>query len=183
MATPSLKPTQGGQPIRVKVMSKEEMLEFRARVKDWTVIYPHYINKNNTFQEGRRVAAAEAVSNPGSDEITRAAIALGLKAEIEPFKGYPRDVLHRGRIRCLWWSPENSEKKKDDKGKEVWAKRELLNENVSSKKAMLKAICEQIQKERQSKPQPNTQSSNQSQSSSSSTASSKKNKKNKKKKH
>ena len=101
-----------------------------SQVKHWQVIYPSYINKRISVREGRRVKKDIAVPNPTIVEIAQACKFLELKCCIEPHKGYPKDVLKRGRVRVLF---------KDNDGS-------MQHDTLLTKSALLLKICELIPK-------------------------------------
>ncbi|GAM22310.1 hypothetical protein SAMD00019534_054850 [Acytostelium subglobosum LB1] len=67
--------------------------------KNWTVVYPQYINSELTRDQGRRTPKDKSVKNPQLEEIAKCAGAVGLSAVLEPHKGYPSDFFQRGRVK------------------------------------------------------------------------------------
>ncbi|KAJ7154752.1 signal recognition particle, SRP19 subunit [Mycena filopes] len=97
--------------------------------KNWTCIYPIYIDAKRSYGTGqRRVQRANAVWWPLSQDITEASMALGLAALHEVGKSHPRDWENPGRVRVQW--------KKDGR---------LMNPMIKTKKLLLEAIAARIQ--------------------------------------
>lgn len=70
------------------------MIVLRMSKKDGrVVIWPAYIDAGKSRGEGRQVSKRDAVENPTIDEIMAAAIEMGLQAEAERDKHYPK----------VWW--------------------------------------------------------------------------------
>ena len=64
-----------------------------------TVLYPAYFDLGRSRDEGRRVAKKLAVESPTTEEIAKAARALGLAPEIEATKAHPVTPWKReGRV-------------------------------------------------------------------------------------
>ncbi len=53
------------------------------------VLYPAYFDLRRSRQEGRRVPKGLAVEGPTTEEIEKAAKALGLKPKVEPDHAFP----------------------------------------------------------------------------------------------
>nr|XP_019525193.2 LOW QUALITY PROTEIN: signal recognition particle 19 kDa protein-like [Aedes albopictus] len=68
----------------------------------WVCIYPAYINKKKTRQEGRRIPKEQCVDNPSFQEIRDVMHSLNLNVIVEN-KQYSREkskeLAYRGRIR------------------------------------------------------------------------------------
>uniref|UniRef100_A0A182ITH7 Uncharacterized protein n=1 Tax=Anopheles atroparvus TaxID=41427 RepID=A0A182ITH7_ANOAO len=68
----------------------------------WVCIYPAYINRKKTRQEGRRMPKEMCVDDPGAQEIRDVLQAANFNVLLE-FKQYSREqsreLHHRGRIR------------------------------------------------------------------------------------
>lgn len=62
------------------------------------VLYPHYITKSKTVQDGRRIPKELACDNPNVMEMLECLKELQIPAVIED-KHYPRDWFIRGRLR------------------------------------------------------------------------------------
>jgi len=63
------------------------------------VIWPAYINSENTRGEGRKIARHDAVSNPTAEDILIAAMEMNLQPEPEKDKHYPKTWWEKsGRI-------------------------------------------------------------------------------------
>jgi signal recognition particle subunit SRP19 len=71
-------------------------------VPDHFYIYPSYLRKPNPRTLGRRVPAELALPEVTPQQIAEAAQRLGLRAEVEPSKNYPKEA-HRleGRVRIV----------------------------------------------------------------------------------
>ena len=66
-------------------------------------IWPQYIDKNLTLNEGRKVSKEKAVSEPTLNEIERALKRLGLTYNIQKEKSYPGKWYEKsGRILVEW---------------------------------------------------------------------------------
>ncbi len=85
-----------------------------------------YFDSNKSREEGRRVAASQAVISPRVPEIQEAAANLGLQPELVPNKGYPKTP----------WSKQGM----------------LLVEKKGSKEQTIKRIARQLQKSRNEAP-------------------------------
>jgi signal recognition particle subunit SEC65 len=69
---------------------------------DHFYVYPAYLGKGLSRKGGRRLAEAEAVPDVTVDEIAAAAKRLGLKAEVEAEKQYPRRFYaYEGRVKVV----------------------------------------------------------------------------------
>jgi signal recognition particle subunit SEC65 len=67
---------------------------------DHVYVYPAYLGKGLTRKGGRRLPEADAVADVTVEEIAAAAKRLGLKAEIESSKQYPRRFFaYEGRVK------------------------------------------------------------------------------------
>ncbi|XP_058066717.1 signal recognition particle 19 kDa protein [Anopheles bellator] len=68
----------------------------------WVCIYPTYVNRKKTRQEGRRIPKESCVDDPSMQEIRDVLQAINLNTLLE-LKQYPRErsreLQHRGRIR------------------------------------------------------------------------------------
>lgn len=104
-------------------------------------IYPAYINKKKSIQQGRRIAKEKCIDNPTHQEIRDVLVAANLKVGVDN-KLYSRErskeLLHRGRIRVQL---------KNDDG-------ELYNDQFPSRESLMLHVCEMIPKlkSRQVKP-------------------------------
>lgn len=62
-------------------------------------IWPAYIDAGRSRGEGRRVPKRDAIENPTIDEIMAAAMEMGLQAEAERDKRYPKEWWEKsGRV-------------------------------------------------------------------------------------
>ena len=67
---------------------------------DHYYVYPQYLEKGLSRAEGRRIPATEGLVDPNTEEIAQAAKKLGMKAEIEESKHYPRQFFrYSGRVK------------------------------------------------------------------------------------
>ncbi|KAF8899786.1 hypothetical protein CPB84DRAFT_1680990 [Gymnopilus junonius] len=97
--------------------------------KNWTCIYPIYIDAKRPYGTGqRRVERAKSVWWPLSKDIADAASRLGLGTLHEVNKAHPRDWENPGRVRVQW--------KKEGR---------LMNPAIKTKKQLLEMVCFQIQ--------------------------------------
>ncbi|TDL19578.1 signal recognition particle, SRP19 subunit [Rickenella mellea] len=97
--------------------------------KNWTCIYPIYIDAKRSFGTGsRRVARTKAVWWPLSKDIADATSRLGLSTLHEVQKCHPSDWENPGRVRVQW--------KKDGR---------LVNPRIKTKKQLLEAVGFHIQ--------------------------------------
>lgn len=62
------------------------------------VIYPQYLDCSASRSQGRRVPKTLCSSNPTLEDIVKAAQGLGLEAEVELEKKYPRMWRRSGRV-------------------------------------------------------------------------------------
>lgn len=66
-------------------------------------IWPQYINKNLTLNEGRKIAKEDAVNDPTLSDIERAAKRLGLKYSTQKDVAYPGKWYEKsGRVLVEW---------------------------------------------------------------------------------
>ncbi|KAH8584513.1 signal recognition particle SPR19 [Cryptosporidium sp. chipmunk genotype I] len=89
----------------------------------WKVIYPSYLNSNNTKSGGRLSSLIHCVEDPTVAEIAEVCIQLGIPCKLES-KRYPRDHRTLGRVRFQLF---------DDNGK-------AFNDRVLTKKVLLDQI-------------------------------------------
>ncbi|KAJ3306853.1 signal recognition particle subunit [Kappamyces sp. JEL0829] len=73
--------------------------EEELHCKDWLCIYPCYINKKRTKDQGRKVGVEYAIDSPSAIYMAEAATRLGLEVLLEPQKRHPKDALSWGRLR------------------------------------------------------------------------------------
>jgi signal recognition particle subunit SRP19 len=67
---------------------------------DHFYVYPAYLARGRSREEGRRVPAALAVPDLTGEEIVAAATHLGYKAELEADKHFPADAAaYGGRVK------------------------------------------------------------------------------------
>lgn len=60
--------------------------------KQFSQIYPTFIDSTKTVKRGRRISAEHAVPTPTVMDITHALQAMGIRHVVQPYKGYSRDV-------------------------------------------------------------------------------------------
>lgn len=89
---------------------------------DKIVIWPVYIDKTKTRNEGRRISKSLAIQNPSLIEIERAAKKLGLNPTVEKDKAYPKE----------WWEVSGR----------------VLVDKVKPKSLLLKDIAKEIRRMR-----------------------------------
>ncbi len=65
------------------------------RSKGKIVLWPVYFDAAISWAEGRRVSKAMAIRTPKTEDIVRAAVAAGLKAELQPNMAHPRYPFNR----------------------------------------------------------------------------------------
>ena len=66
-------------------------------------IWPQYINKNLTLNEGRKISKEDAVKDPTLSDIERAAKRLGLKYSVQKDVAYPGKWYEKsGRLLVEW---------------------------------------------------------------------------------
>ena len=66
-------------------------------------IWPQYINKNLTLNEGRKISKEDAVKDPTLSDIERAAKRLGLKYSVKKDVAYPGKWYEKsGRVLVEW---------------------------------------------------------------------------------
>lgn len=73
----------------------------------WKTIYPNYIDKRKTREEGRRIALSKAVETPSVVEMAECCSHLKIQVVLED-KQYSRDWLVRGRLRVNFKRPDGT---------------------------------------------------------------------------
>jgi signal recognition particle subunit SEC65 len=69
---------------------------------DHVYVYPTYLSRSASRARGRRVPTAQALPEVTVEQIVEAAKALGLKAQAEPDRQYPREFYsYGGRVKVL----------------------------------------------------------------------------------
>ncbi len=67
---------------------------------DHFYVYPTYLGRERSRKDGRRIPAAQALTDLTGEEIVAAAQHLGYKAELESGKQYPRSAsAFEGRVK------------------------------------------------------------------------------------
>ena len=67
--------------------------------KNWPMLYPLYLDKTFSREQGRRVKASLAVDMPDVDDYRQVFSFLGIPHVIELNKSHPRDFFSKGRVR------------------------------------------------------------------------------------
>lgn len=62
----------------------------RLRSKGMIVLWPVYFDSAVSWGAGRRVPKATAIRAPKTEDIVKAAVSAGLKAELQPSVAHPR---------------------------------------------------------------------------------------------
>ena len=60
------------------------------RSKGMIVLWPVYFDSAVTWSEGRRIPKSMAVRAPSTEDIVKAAVSVGLKAELQPSVAHPQ---------------------------------------------------------------------------------------------
>lgn len=69
------------------------------RDRNKLVIWPVYIDKNRSRNQGRIISKRSSVAEPTLTEIEKAALKLGLNPEVEKDKSYPKSWWEKsGRV-------------------------------------------------------------------------------------
>jgi signal recognition particle subunit SEC65 len=69
---------------------------------DHFFVYPQYLDKALSRAKGRRIPAAEGLTDPTAEEVVQAAKKIGAKAELEAEKHYPRQFFrYAGRVKVV----------------------------------------------------------------------------------
>ncbi len=89
---------------------------------DKTVIWPAYLDKTKSRQDGRKISSKLAVSSPTLSEIEQAAKRLNLNPIVEKDKAYPKE----------WWEVSGR----------------VLVDKVKPKSLLLKDIAKEIRRMR-----------------------------------
>ena len=63
--------------------------------KNFSALYPNYLDSNKTVKMGRRIAAKDALSDPTVQDIHEALVSLNIRHVVQPHKGYSRDASSR----------------------------------------------------------------------------------------
>lgn len=73
------------------------------------MIWPAYIDAGKSRGEGRQVSKQEAIEKPTIDEIMAAAMEMGLQAEAERDKRYPKEWWEKsGRVLMVKRGPKTA---------------------------------------------------------------------------
>lgn len=68
-------------------------------IKKWKTLYPIYLNKNFSNQQGRKTLLQNSVPDPTLEEISQIMNHLKIKHAIEVDKRHPADFFNYGRVR------------------------------------------------------------------------------------
>eukprot|EP00585_Thalassiosira_rotula_P007433 CAMPEP_0196139568 /NCGR_PEP_ID=MMETSP0910-20130528/6802_1 /TAXON_ID=49265 /ORGANISM="Thalassiosira rotula, Strain GSO102" /LENGTH=242 /DNA_ID=CAMNT_0041400309 /DNA_START=157 /DNA_END=885 /DNA_ORIENTATION=- len=68
---------------------------FTMDYKEFSAIYPNYLDSNKTVKLGRRIAVKDALPEPTIQDIHEALVSLNIRHAIQPHKGYSRDASSR----------------------------------------------------------------------------------------
>lgn len=68
---------------------------FTMVYKNFSAVYPNYLDSNKTVKLGRRIAAKEALPEPTVQDIHEALMSLDIRHVVQPHKGYSRDASSR----------------------------------------------------------------------------------------
>mmetsp|Transcript_5539 Transcript_5539/g.14157 ORF Transcript_5539/g.14157 Transcript_5539/m.14157 type:complete len:196 (-) Transcript_5539:170-757(-) len=92
------------------------------------IIYPLYLDRSKSVQQGRKVSMAVAVEEPTAQEIHEVCAELNIKSEVEQMKQHTRDwgVFGRVRVEIL-----------DDDGKPVVP-------GIATRRQLMTEICRRI---------------------------------------
>lgn len=99
----------------------------------WQIIYPVYIDQNQSQRKGRRISKEFAIPNPTASELHKAIQSLSIPCHLDADKRHPSTPRSMGRVRIQL---------KDDAG-------DLLDDQVDSKQTLLLLIAAKIATERQ----------------------------------
>ncbi|KAK9172012.1 SRP19 protein family protein [Cryptosporidium meleagridis] len=103
-------------------MNKEQT-QADQNTSKWKIIYPSYLNSNNTKSAGRLSSLIHCVEDPTVAEIAEVCIQLGIPCKVES-KRYSRDCRTLGRVRFQLF---------DESGR-------AFNDGILTKKILLKQI-------------------------------------------
>lgn len=73
----------------------------REDIKKWKSLYPMYINKNFSQEQGRKTSLINSVADPTLEEISQILNHLKIKHAIEIDKRHPTDFFNYGRVRYM----------------------------------------------------------------------------------
>ena len=101
-------------------------------IKDYQIIYPHFLNAALSRSQGRRIAIHQALEKPTVLEIMKVCENLGLPCLLEISKFYPRSqgkspvLVLRGRVRVLLKSFDEVAGKKSYSLSDILSKGDFL---------------------------------------------------------
>ena len=98
--------------------------------KNWYGLYPMYVDKAFSKNDGRKTDLANSCENPTLEEISQVLQFLKIPHGIEQYKRHPKDFFRFGRIR---YNLQNEEKK-------------FYNEEVPTKRVLYKKLGAMIPK-------------------------------------
>ena len=98
--------------------------------KNWTCVYPIYLDAKQRYRKGcRRVAYEKALLYPNSQFISNAAKHLNLEYMHEPYRTHPRDWANPGRVKIRLFKDDGS----------------LVRTDLPTKQKLLEAIAADLQ--------------------------------------
>jgi signal recognition particle subunit SRP19 len=106
--------------------------------KNWTCVYPIYIDKSKSIDKGRKIPMEFCVEEPAAIYMVEAATKLGLMAGLEANKRHAKDPLVFGRIRV---------KLKDEGGR-------FLHSTIHTKRQLLIEIAKIVDEVKRTAPDP-----------------------------
>ena len=68
-------------------------------IKKWKILYPIYLNKNFSANQGRKTLLINSVADPTLEEISQILTHMQIKHVVEIDKRHPADFFNYGRIR------------------------------------------------------------------------------------
>lgn len=79
--------------------------------KGWAIIYPLYMDKTKSIQQGRRIPKQFALDKPKASDIYICCKQLGLECVLENNKKHPRDQFTEGRVKVQFYDSNSKPKK------------------------------------------------------------------------
>lgn len=77
-------------------------------IKRWKTLYPIYLNKNFSHEQGRKALLANSVPDPTLEEISQILNHLKIRHAIEVDKRHPADFFNYGRVRYQLEDDQNN---------------------------------------------------------------------------
>jgi signal recognition particle subunit SRP19 len=91
----STAPPSESQPIQMQNLDPA----IKQAMKQWTCVYPVYLDAGKSVSEGRRIPKSAGLTNPSIVFLGECCRQLQLNHVVEMFKRHPRDPLTYGRVR------------------------------------------------------------------------------------